>query len=410
MTSSDSNFASYYLETELEGERVGLTLWDSQGLERNIVDLQLKELTNFVESKFEETFAEEQKLQRTPGSRDTHIHCVFLVLDPLRLSTNLSNKDSKHHYNGNAFAAAADTAVLDHELDLQVIRAFGGKTTVIPVISKADTLTAAHMRHLKKNVWNTVQSEKLDPLDALDLEESEDEFEPDSEDQLTDDSEVLPIQKHIDHSSAIDYSDEYEDSSFVTDSHTANSSSPRAMAVSSATTSPGQPFRRPHSRAASRTMAMEEPSVEDMYIPFSILTPDPFDPEVVGRRFAWGLADPHNAEHCDFNRLRDSVFTEWRTELRNAARQTWYENWRTSRLKRTPQKVRQVGGVTPVRAIPREGRTFSGSGERVTRSPTNTYQSPAGLGVYAEDGHRPVTATKAERVMGMSGFANTRGF
>jgi len=41
------------------------------------------------------------------------------------------------------------------------------------------------MRHLKRNVWNTVQSKKLDPLDVLDLEESDDEFEPDSEDQFT---------------------------------------------------------------------------------------------------------------------------------------------------------------------------------------------------------------------------------
>ena len=385
-------------------------MWDSEGLERNIVDLQVKELTNFVESKFEETFAEEQKVQRTPGAGDTHIHCVFLVLDPLRLNTNLRNNNSKDQFDGNVFAAAAKSAALDQELDVQVIKAFGGKTTVIPVISKADTLTAAHMRYLKKNVWDTVQSEKLDPLDALDLEESDDEFEADSEDQLTDDSDVLPIQSHNNTSPAIDYNDEYEDSSFVTNSHMTNSSSPRAMAVSSATTSPGQPFRRPHSRAASRTMAMAEPSVEDMYIPFSILTPDPYDTEVIGRKFAWGLADPYNAEHCDFVRLRDSVFTEWRTELRNAARQKWYENWRTSRLKRTPQKIRQVGGVTPVKAIPKEGRTFSGSSERSTRSPANMHQSPAGLGVFAEDGHRPASSTKAERVMGVTGLANTRGF
>ena len=74
----------------MEGERVGLTLWDSVGLEKNIVDLQLREMTTFIESKFEETFAEEQKVMRSPGFRDTHIHCVFLVLDPLRLDANIA--------------------------------------------------------------------------------------------------------------------------------------------------------------------------------------------------------------------------------------------------------------------------------------------------------------------------------
>lgn len=79
-----SSFTSTYLESEIEGERIGLTLWDSQGLEKNVVDLQCRELAGFVESKFEETFAEEQKVMRTPGVKDTHIHCVLLVLDPVR--------------------------------------------------------------------------------------------------------------------------------------------------------------------------------------------------------------------------------------------------------------------------------------------------------------------------------------
>lgn len=57
------NFASTYVETEMEGERVGLTLWDSAGLEKSIVDLQLREMTTFIESKFEETFAEESTLR-----------------------------------------------------------------------------------------------------------------------------------------------------------------------------------------------------------------------------------------------------------------------------------------------------------------------------------------------------------
>src|SRR6266487_3196980 len=74
----NQSFTSHYLETEIDGERVGLTLWDSEGLEKNIVDLQLREMSSFLESKFEETFTEEMKVVRAPGVRDTHIHCTFL--------------------------------------------------------------------------------------------------------------------------------------------------------------------------------------------------------------------------------------------------------------------------------------------------------------------------------------------
>jgi len=397
-TRSDGTFTAHYLETEFDGERVGLTMWDSQGLERNIVDLQLKEMNTFIESKFEETFAEEQKVQRSPGVRDTHIHCIFLILDPLRLDMNLRNEKEKRYTNGSAFTLDHSTAGLDEELDLQVMKAFSGKTTVIPIISKADTLTAAHMGYLKRNVWDAVQQHKLDPLDALDLDESEDEFEPDSEDQETSDSEMFPIQYPKRRSAAFSDDDNYAyDSSDLSNSKTANTSSPRATVASSVTTaSPGQPFRRPHSRAASRTMNMVDPSVEDIYIPFTIISPDPYDPETIGRRFAWGVADPYNAEHCDFVRLKDSVFGEWRAELRSAAREKWYENWRTSRLKRTPQKIRQVGGVTPVASIPREGRTLSGN------SSPNTVRSPSTATAYATE--RPRTSSgKAERIMGVQG-------
>lgn len=396
---SNGSFTAHYLETEIEGERVGLTIWDSQGLERNIVDLQLKEMNTFIESKFEETFAEEQKVQRSPGVRDTHIHCVFLVLDPLRLDMNLRAEKQAHYTHTNAFALGHSTAGLDNELDLQVMKAFSGKTTVIPIISKADTLTTAHMSYLKKNVWDAVQQHKLDPLDALDLDDSEDEFEPDSEDQEFSDTEMFPIQHPKRRSAAVseDSNDQY-DSSDLSDGHLANTSSPRATAASSVTTaSPVQPFKRPHSRSASRTMNNADTSLDDIYIPFTIISPDPYDPDTIGRRFPWGVADPYNPEHCDFVRLKDSVFGEWRSELRSAAREKWYENWRTSRLKRTPQKVRQVGGVTPVSSIPREGRTISGSGSN-SSSPIAIRQ-PSNATVFA--GERPRTASKAERTMGI---------
>lgn len=315
--SGKSSFTSHYLETEMDGERVGLTLWDSAGLEKNVVDLQLREMTAFVESKFEETFLEEQKVMRSPGVKDTHIHCVLLILDPVNLDSTIA-KSSAFKQNGSHAGS------LDDDLDLQVMRALWGKTTVIPVISKADTLTAGHMTYLKRAVWDSLKSAKLDPLEALELEDdagSDLGSEEDAE-EGADDDDGLP------------------------------------------TTKP-----KIHKRLSSVHSIQNLTEDDTPYLPMSILSPDiydlpPFAPKnrgaKVGRRFPWGFADPHSAEHCDFGRLQDSVFLEWRSELRELSRSKWYENWRTSRLKNLPgsrQKVR--GGITPVATVFREGRNGS---------------------------------------------------
>ena len=407
MTTADGNFTSHFIETEIDNERVGLTIWDSQGLEKNLVDLQLREMATFIESKFEDTFNEEQKVMRSPGVRDTHIHCVFLVLDPVRLDAQMS-ESKKFLGNNNAFAATQGPSSLDEDLDLQAMRALSGKTTIIPIISKADTLTSPHMAFLKRTVWNTIQTEKLDPLEALGLEESDEEdFEVDSEDGDSDSSDMLPIQSgNVDSPTTVDAREDLEDSSDIIDTLADRSSTPARKITSSnnTTPSPNQLYKQnasaKHNRVPSSTSAS---SSEDLYIPFSILTPDPYTPTIPGRQFPWGMADPHNPSHCDFLRLRDSVFAEWRTELRTAAREKWYENWRTSRLKRTPQRIRQAGGVTPVGVVPREGRSASGG----RQSSVGAQQAGGGLGAGAgysmSEAVRTVSSTsggKAERMMG----------
>ncbi|OWP03738.1 hypothetical protein B2J93_6081 [Marssonina coronariae] len=288
-SSKTGGFNSHYLETEIDGERIGLTLWDSEGLEKSVVDLQLREMTSFLESKFEETFTEEMKVVRAPGVQDTHIHCAFLLLDPLRLDRNMAASRSAPA-NGTAHGQSATGRGLDEDLDLQVLRSLQGKTTVIPVISKADTITTAHMAYLKKTVWDSLRSANLDPLEALGL----DEVEPDS-----------PRDGH-----RIDEGDEDEDD----------------------TISSGNPA--PASAGSLRRQSGGGSDPEEMpYLPLSIISPDSYEPGVIGRQFPWGCADPLNAEHCDFLRLKDAVFNEWRGELREASRDLWYEGWRTSRLK-----------------------------------------------------------------------------
>ncbi|KAK5654410.1 hypothetical protein OQA88_7320 [Cercophora sp. LCS_1] len=305
------NFIPHYLETEIDNERIGLTLWDSEGLEKNVVDLQLREMSSFLESKFEETFAEEMKVVRSPGVQDTHIHAVFLVLDPARLDRNIAAAKSatpNGHQNGGKHPQARILGGLDEDLDLQVLRTLQGKTTVIPVIAKADTITTKHMAVLKRTVWDSLKKANLDPLASLGLDD-EDESTPDSGRIEEEDEED---QDEIEHSDSAGESDL---------TIQGRESSPKSKRMSSGSV-------RRHKVAEDELKEDEIP-----FIPMSILSPDIYEPGVVGRQFPWGFADPYNEEHCDFVRLKDAVFSEWRGELREASREQWYEGWRTSRLK-----------------------------------------------------------------------------
>jgi septin family protein len=291
-------------------------------LEKNVVDLQLREMSSFLESKFEETFTEEMKVVRAPGVQDTHIHCAFLVLDPVRLDRNLAAAkaltSNGNGSNGKYASAPRLIGGLDEDLDLQVLRTLQGKTTVVPVISKADTITTAHMQYLKKTVWDSLRKANLDPLEALGL----DDFEGDS-----------PL-----NTGRIDEGDEDEEAN--AENSDDNSGEDLPIQTPEPTSSPNS--KRLSSGSVRRHRpADDKESTETPYLPLSIISPDIYEPGVIGRKFPWGFADPMNVEHCDFVRLKEAVFSEWRGELREASRELWYEGWRTSRLKHREGKPRR---------------------------------------------------------------------
>lgn len=277
-----ATFNSSYLETDIDGERIGLTLWDSAGLEKNLIDLQIRQTVAFLESKFEETFTEETKVVRAPGVRDTHIHCVFLLLDPARLTPN-------NHYHGKS-GSKEDVGGLDNDLDIAVLKALQGKTVVIPVVSKADNCTLAHMESLKKLVRKGLSRAGVDPLDALDLEIPEtDSTGKGNRGSLAEVDE--------------------EDNDDLPAAHNSISS------------------------AGSDNGRHEEDEGNLSLLPLSVISPDSYEPgEPVGRKFPWGFADPYDEGHCDFVKLKEAVFVDWRGDLREKSRDVWYENWRSDRL------------------------------------------------------------------------------
>ncbi|OQV02885.1 hypothetical protein CLAIMM_08004 [Cladophialophora immunda] len=335
---ANPNFVHHYQEIEVDGERIGLTLWDSQGLDKGVVDLQLRDMSNFVESKFDDTFLEEMKVVRAPGVRDTHIHCVFFVLDPARLDANINAGQGVT--NGVEATRIGKPSrivgALDEDFDIQVMRTLASKTTVIPVISKADTITTAHMAFLKQKVSRSLKKAGLDPLEALSF---------DAEDE---DDERLDERDEDENSSAADSEDQASARSEDSD----------------ANRDPGT-TKRPGNH--KRHISTEDAVLDSGYAPWSILSPDKYSLEAkdgpVGRHFPWGFADPYNPNHCDFVKLKDAVFGEWRSELREASREvvsliymspvsealtnsaSVYERWRTNRLNRRTLPANATNGL-----------------------------------------------------------------
>jgi septin family protein len=243
-----------------------------------------------------------------------------------------------------------------------VLRELQGKTTVIPVISKADTITGAHMRYLKKTVWDTIKRAKLDPLEALSLDDDEDDVD------------------RLDERDEDDYngsSENDEGKSEVLNKILERSSSEAARSIASSNSSTHSPptsppsARKNHSRKPSAISAsIHSEDSETPFLPLSIISPDPYEPELVGRKFPWGFADPYNPEHCDFVRLRESVFSEWRAELREVSREQWYEGWRTVRLEKGTARRRVVtadGPASKQSTVPMTNGRASSAGSREYR-------------------------------------------
>ena len=349
------SFTSQYLETKIDNESVGVTLWDSDGLESNLVDLQLKEITTFIESKFEDTFTEESKVARAPGVRDTHIHCTFLVLDPRRLDANIAAHTKAKEINGakakaNSFAKnrpEPGPSGLDENLDLNVLRALKGKTTVVPIISKADAITSAHMAHLKRAVWDSLKKNGLDTFEAFEQDEEDDEEDSDTStieqrfDERDEDNAVL----------AATNNDPGDADKFSVTSHLDSASDDSELSASEFDlVKPGRPTTTNNRNASNQGVTASQertvppaPSTNPYGLPLSILSPDPYESDVAGRKFPWGFADPLNIEHCDFTRLKSMVFSEWRSDLKLASTELWYEDWRTSRLNK---KARRNGTIS----------------------------------------------------------------
>ena len=175
-------------------------------------------------------------MQRSQKHLDTHIHCALYMIDPT----------SPHYHYSLPYGLDA--------LDTHILSRLSRITTVIPIISKADTCTTARLSTLKSLISQNIRQQNL-RLTAF-LSES---------DSFSDDDDM----------------DEDDDSMDLAD---------------------------------------------DVTLPMSILSPDYYaeassvhsktDQQSIGRSYAWGFADALNPNHCDYVKLRELIFVDWRRELR----------------------------------------------------------------------------------------------
>lgn len=326
------NFTSHYQETEIDGERVGLTLWDSDGLDKGVIDLQMREISSFVESKFEDTFLEEMKVVRSPGAKDTHIHLVFFVLDPSRLDQNIryAQEDLANATISSRLGKQFNiTGAFDEDFELHVLRTLEGKTTVVPIVSKADTVTSTRMTLLKRKIGESFKQAGLDPMRALNFGEEDSESESEEEDE--------PIAELDDNPNDVRDEDSGE-----------SSSAPDTPVQPEATMQKSINHKREVSNSSAPYVA-----VDNGYVPLTLISPEEEtlsgNGGPIGRKFPWGFADPYNPEHCEFVKIKDLCFHEWRAALREASREIFYERWRTNRLNRQTDAVAAAARAkTPV--------------------------------------------------------------
>ncbi|MCJ1344477.1 hypothetical protein MMC31_002680 [Peltigera leucophlebia] len=354
-------FSSQYLETKIDNELFGITIWDSEGLIPSMVDLQLRDIVTFLESKFEETYDEEVKLARDPGARDTQVHCVFLLLDPVRIELNLANsrrgmgKEEDYHRKG-----AARVGGLDEEFNLQALRMLCEKTTVIPVVTKADTVTLAQMSYLKRAVWESIRANALDPFDIINRNSLDNNntssHSPqswpssasggNSESRYCHNDNVDDHHDDDDHGDDGDHDDDErmankaEKEKHSSSSNNNNNANGKTSNTTKSEAGGGTLSHRIYEPTTHTTTSTNAPTTYMMtsptsILPLSIISPDTmYNQGFPGRDFPWGAARTDDPLHCDFSKLKELVFVEWRDEMRESSRVLWYERWRTARLDR----------------------------------------------------------------------------
>ncbi|WVR05435.1 hypothetical protein IAU60_002451 [Kwoniella sp. DSM 27419] len=296
------------------GDRLQVHIIDTPGLDLTPMDpvRQVERergvlgLNQLVEGRYDELWREERKVRRKVGVEDGLVHLVLYTLDARNvLRPDLPVSDELVDWScaglfepGECSQGASDPVATSQayaspesglsEIDLDIIRRLSRRSNVLPMLTHADGLTSSELALVKSVVRRDLSRKGADlsgggfgifGLDEDDLDDSS---------TFDEDSNELGGDKGAD----VDNDHEEE-----------------------------------HGRG-SRTGSTHSHSVTPPdHLPFAVFASD-----LSPRSYPWGDADVHNPAHSDLQALRDAIFDDRATQLRESTREVLYERYRTERL------------------------------------------------------------------------------
>ncbi|KAJ1959332.1 Cell division control protein 11 [Dispira parvispora] len=145
------NFAPYNVDMEEDGIKIALTVIDTPGFGNGIDNEEhFKQIVQYIESRYEETLAEETRIKRNPKFKDNRVHALLYFITP----------------TGHGL----------RELDIKLMKRVGNRVNVIPIVAKADSLTVDELAAFKKRVMEDIDNFRIPIYNfPYDPEEDDDE-------------------------------------------------------------------------------------------------------------------------------------------------------------------------------------------------------------------------------------------
>lgn len=130
-----------------KGVSLKLTIVDTPGFGDAIDNSNCwQTITDYVDSKYEEYLSSESKVNRKLPINDQRIHCCLFFISP-----------------GHTLK----------QLDIEVMKKLHDRVNLIPVIAKADTMTAEEIKNFKKVVLDVIAENKIQIYEFPDIDDDD---------------------------------------------------------------------------------------------------------------------------------------------------------------------------------------------------------------------------------------------
>ncbi|KAG0044457.1 hypothetical protein BGZ83_010325 [Gryganskiella cystojenkinii] len=319
-------------EIEESNEKINLTLVDTPGFlgADDVVDAHCDEILAYLEYQFDLTLAEERKVRRNPKATDNQIHACLYFIDhsSTRAGEGLTNAD------------------------VRVLQRLGTRVNLIPVLSRADTLTRAQTKRLKQAILKDAAEHQIEFFQFLsprlakkllqqqggstDHDDKKHKKQHRVSRQGPGDEEEAEELGEDDEEEEHDDEDDDEDEDDWDPEHLEEKAHLQSLT----------PF----------TVIAKEEDVE---------IKDSKGKPVQGREFPWGVLNCFDSNHCDLKSLRSALLSSHRQELKEITYGYFYEKYRTEKLlartksqhlqfqqqQQQQQQQQREGGATPVQQL-----------------------------------------------------------